>query len=81
MKAKLTQVPRAMDSGLLGFPFCGNLEDLKAEIAILGITYGLPYYPNEFANGQSLTPYLIRQNAQESALYEPMTIKHFDWGL
>ena len=81
MTTKLTKLPKGLKIGLLSFPFCGNLEDLKDEIAILGIPYGLPYYPNEFANGQSLTPYLIRQNAKDSALYEPRTIKLFDWDL
>ena len=54
---------------------------MKAKIAILGIPYGLPYYPNEFTNDQSLAPDLLRQNAQDSALHEPKTISHFDWDL
>ena len=81
MTTKLTKLPKALKTGLLSFPFCGNLEDLKDEITILGIPYGLPYYPNEFANDQSLAPDLLRRNAQDSALHEPRTIKHFDWDL
>ena len=81
MKAKLTQIPKTMDNGLLGFPFCANLDELDAHVAIMGIPYGLPYYPNELANDQSLTPDLLRQNAQDGAWHEPRTIKHFDWDL
>ena len=81
MKAKLTEIPRGMDHGLLGFQFCANLDELDANIAILGIPYGLPYYPNELSNDQSLTPNLLRQNAQDGAWHEPRTVEHFDWDL
>jgi len=81
MSVKLTEIPGTLKKGLLGVPFCKNLDELEANIAILGIPYGLPYYPNEFANDQSLTPDLLRQNAQDGAWHEPRTINHFDWDL
>ena len=81
MISKLTEIPKGLENGLLGFPFCANLDSLDANIAILGIPYGLPYYPRELANDQSLTPDMLRRNAQDGAWHEPRTIKHFDWDL
>ena len=61
MPTKLTELPKGLYTGLIGFPFCKNLEDLMAEITILGIPYGLPHYSNQFANDQSLAPDLLKK--------------------
>ena len=80
-RVPLTELPKGISKGFLGFPFNLDLENLDAQIAILGVPYGLPYYPNELANDQSTAPDLLRQNAQDAAWDEPRTTNHFDWDL
>ena len=77
----LTELPKGIAKGFLGFPLNLDLENLDAQIAILGVPYGLPYYPNELANDQSTAPDLLRQNAQDASWDEPRTTNHFDWDL
>ena len=77
----LTELPKGNARGLLGFPLCLDLDNLDADIAILGVPYGLPYYPNELSNDQSTAPDILRLNAQDAAWEEPRTLKHFDWDL
>ena len=62
----LTELPKGNAKGLLGFPLSLNLEQIDAHIAILGVPYGLPYYPSEMANDQSRAPDILRQNAQDA---------------
>ena len=80
-RVSLTELPKGIAKGFLGFPLNLDLENLDAQIAILGVPYGLPYYPNELANDQSTAPDLLRQNAQDAAWDEPRTTNHFDWDL
>ena len=80
-RVHLTELPKGIAKGFLGFPLNLDLENLDAQIAILGVPYGLPYYPNELANDQSTAPDLLRQNAQDAAWDEPRTTNHFDWDL
>ena len=75
----LTELPKGNAKGLLGFPLNLDLEKIDAHIAILGVPYGLPYYPSEMANDQSRAPDILRQNAQDAAWDEPRTLHHFDW--
>ena len=77
----LTELPKGNTKGLLGFPLNLDLEKIDAHIAILGVPYGLPYYPSEMANDQSRAPDILRQNAQDAAWDEPRTLHHFDWDL
>ena len=77
----LTELPKGNARGLLGFPLSLDLDNLDADIVILGVPYGLPYYPNELSNDQSTAPDILRLNAQDSAWDEPRTLKHFDWDL
>ena len=77
----LTELPKGNAKGLLGFPLSLDLDNLDADIVILGVPYGLPYYPNELSNDQSTAPDILRLNAQDSAWDEPRTLKHFDWDL
>ena len=80
-RVPLTELPKGIAKGFLGLPLNLDLENLDAQIAILGVPYGLPYYPNELANDQSTAPDLLRQNAQDAAWDEPRTTNHFDWDL
>ena len=80
-RVPLTELPKGIAKGFLEFPLNLDLENLDAQIAILGVPYGLPYYPNELANDQSTAPDLLRQNAQDAAWDEPRTTNHFDWDL
>ena len=80
-RAPLTELPKGISKGFLGFPLNLDLDNLNAQIAILGVPYGLPYYPNELANDQSTAPDLLRQNAQDAAWDEPRTTNHFDCDL
>ncbi len=58
-----------------------DLDALDADIAILGVPYGLPYVTGDLANDQSRAPDALRQNAQDAAWEEPRTRVHFDWDL
>ncbi len=77
----LTELPKGNSKGFLGFPLNLDLDNLDADIVIMGVPYGLPYYPNELSNDQSTTPDILRSNAQDAAWDEPRTLKHFDWDL
>ena len=77
----LTELPKGNSKGLLGFPLNLDLDNLDADIVIMGVPYGLPYYPNELSNDQSTAPDILRLNAQDAAWDEPRTLKHFDWDL
>ena len=77
MTTTLTQAPRTPSKTQLNFPLALDLDQLDADIAILGVPYGLPYYPHGMANDQSLAPDAIRQNAA----YVPYTLTSYDWDL
>ena len=75
----LTEHPKG--KGFLNFPVSLDLDNLNADIAILGVPHGMPYDIKEYPNDQSTTPDLLRQNAQDAAWEEPRTVQHFDWDL
>lgn len=77
MAAKLTQAPSIPNRTFLNFPLALDLDQLAADIAILGIPYGLPYRPHEMANDQSRAPDAIRQGPS----YVPYTLSSYDWDL
>jgi len=82
-KTHLTEHPKDNANGLFGFPINLDLDNISADIAILGVPYGLPYQPNYFANDQSKTPDLMRKNASlmETTWEDARTREHFDWDL
>jgi len=81
LASKLLETPKSSSSTFLGFPLELELDNLNADIAILGIPFGLPYIPHEMSNDQSHAPDAIRQNAQDAAWEEPRTRFHYDWDL
>jgi agmatinase len=77
MTTKLTKAPGTMPQTFLNFPLELDLDALKADIAVLGIPFGMPYRPSEMANDQSLAPDAIRQ-AADGVSY---TRNHYDGDL
>lgn len=79
MTAALIEPPGTTSDTFLGFPFVADLDNLNADIAILGIPYGMPYEASAEANDQSKAPNAIRQSPDESFI--AYTRNHFDWDL
>ena len=73
----LTKAPGVPPSTFLNYPLELNLDDLDADIAILGIPYGLPYRSDEMANDQSRAPDAIRQLSHHPSYSR----NHYDWDL
>jgi agmatinase len=63
----------------LDFPPAGDLDSFQADIAILGIPFGMPYGRDAAANDQSRSPDAIRHFAGPSDIHESK--HHFDWDL
>ena len=77
MKDTLTEAPGHPPGSFLNFPLALELDNLAAEVAILGIPYGMPYQAAEMANDQSRAPDALRQASGMSHY----TRNHFDWDL
>lgn len=75
MEDTLTKSPPGGTRTFLDLPFAEVNESLKADIAVLGIPYGMPYNPAEMANDQSRAPDALRRSAQ----YTDATRNRFDW--
>ncbi len=79
MTTSLIESPGKTPRTFLDFPLAGNLNNLKADIAILGIPYGMPYRSSAMTNDQSRAPDALRQ---ATGLSHTVSIKkHFDWDL
>ncbi len=74
---KLTEAPGGPSRTFLDFPLETDLDKLDADIAILGIPFGMPYAPESMANDQSRAPDAIRLSTEHAAY----TREHFDWDL
>jgi agmatinase len=57
----LTEPPRKPYQTFLNFPLATGLDNLKADVAILGLPYGAPYRMSEVTNDQSNAPTAVRQ--------------------
>ena len=77
MKPELTQAPNVHPRTFLDFPLCLDLDDIQAEIAILGIPFGLPYSSQEMANDQSRAPDALRLASHRAFKARD----RFDWDL
>ena len=81
MTNKITQEPSGTPNSLLGFPLDLDVENFDADIAIMGVPFGLPYGSDGLDNDTCRAPDAIRQNAQDAAWDEPRTRAHFDFDL
>jgi len=73
----LTVAPCGALRTFLEFPLELNLDELDADIAVLGIPFGKPYSPGHMANDQSWAPDALRQ-----ACEVPNSIRnHYDFDL
>tara|TARA_R110002094_G_scaffold139084_3_gene130304 strand:- start:79 stop:1050 length:972 start_codon:yes stop_codon:yes gene_type:complete len=79
MAKSLTQRPPGVPNTFLQFPFESDLEKLDADIAILGIPFGMPYSPTEMANDQSRAPDALRRASDETDV--SYTLNHYDFDL
>jgi len=62
MTARLVQAPRpGRHRSFLDLPLALDLDRLEADVAILGVPYGLPYSVQEAVNDQSNAPTAVRQ--------------------
>ena len=69
MTLPLTVAPAAACTTFMNFPLHTDLPSLEAEVAILGIPYGVPYAMDQVANDRSRAPGAIRaQSGQIGAL-------------
>ncbi len=75
----LTQPPGTTPQTFLDFPFINSLDEFAADIAILGIPYGMPYEASSMANEQSKAPDAIRQFTNSEDIF--YTRNHYDWDL
>ena len=79
MTKNLTEPPGAVPGTFLDFPLSTDLDSFEADIAILGIPFGMPYESSAMANDQSRAPDAIRQATSLSHI--AYTRNHFDWDL
>ena len=79
MAKRLTETPGSSSRTFLDFPFADDLDSLDADIAVLGIPFGMPYRTAAMANDQSRAPDAIRRTPTiEDVEY---TRNHFDFDL
>ena len=73
----LTVPPHESFRTFLDFPFAGDLDGLRADIAIMGLPYGDPYSAAEVTNDQSNAPTAVRQASQRLSL----GVNHWDFDI
>jgi len=79
MAKRLTETPGSSSRTFLDFPFANDLDSLDADIAVLGIPFGMPYQTAAMPNDQSRAPDAIRRTPTiEDVEY---TRNHFDFDL
>jgi agmatinase len=79
MTEKLNEAPGSNSGTFLDFPFAENLDDLDADIAILGVPHGMPYQAATTPNEQSRAPDILRGTpCKEDIEYSK---NHYDFDL
>jgi agmatinase len=66
MSGPLTAAPRRGVQSFLNFPICHDLDALDADIAILGVPYGIAYTIDDVSNDQTNAPTHIRQYCERA---------------
>ena len=66
MKRTLTTIPKREFQSFHDFPIVTDLDNMDADIAILGIPYGAPYSNDEVSNDQVNAPTHIRRNCERA---------------
>ncbi len=79
MSSTLTKPPGAGPDTFLDFPYQPDLDNPDADIAVLGIPFGMPYETGVVANDQCRAPDAIRQASSKVDI--AYTRNHFDWDL
>ena len=78
----MIESPNASPCTFLDFPLINDLDSFQANVAILGIPFGMPYEPDSMANDQSRAPDAIRKFTKENWKdYSFNSVNHFDWDL
>lgn len=77
MADALTEAPTSPTPSFLDLPIATDLQSLEAEIAVLGVPFGMPYCAEEMANDQSRAPDALRRAAR----FTSDTRNSFDWDL
>jgi agmatinase len=77
MSVKLIEPPSTMPRTFLNFPLAESIDAIDADIAILGVPYGMPYESSATPNDQSRAPDAIRQASMDI----DYTRNHYDWDL
>ena len=72
-----TQAPRSDFQTFLNFELALDLENLQADVAILGLPYGDPYSMEEVTNDQSNAPTAVRRASQRVSI----GLDHWDFDL
>ena len=75
----IVELPGESPCTFLDLPFVDQLENLQADIALLGIPFGMPYTSDTMANDQSRAPDAIRHFTNKTDI--AYTLNHFDWDL
>ncbi|MBZ0162876.1 MAG: agmatinase [Notoacmeibacter sp.] len=73
----LTVPPRRDYQTFMDFPLTGSLDDLSADVAIVGMPYGDPYAIDELVNEQSRAPAAVRRASMRLSL----GIDHYDFDI
>ncbi len=79
MTINLTEPPGNEVRTFLNYALQQDLEKLNADIAVLGIPFGMPYEPDSTPNDQSNAPNAIRQATSDADV--AYTRDHFDFDL
>ena len=77
MTTELTEPPGTMPRTFLDFPLAEDIDVLHADIAVLGIPFGMPYDASATPNEQSRAPDAIRRASFDI----DYTRNHYDWDL
>lgn len=74
MCAQITPVPIGMPS-FIGAPRCADLDELDADVAVVGIPYGIPYDLEASTSPSSTSPHKLREQSMRFVRF----LSHYDF--